>query len=433
MREFREVRKDLTGDEAAPYIGVARTLLGQVKNQMRLGGLSQLTRSIALPDGTTLVATSRFGQDTIRVIAAPTSGGFVPASQPSSIEQPSGAPEPFSTTIPWVPSHVAVGGAYNNTIGLTGIYWPTEKDAPIDVGASFGNSDIGQYLTSVTADGHTAVGWWGNVGVTYTRSGGLHDVPAPDVDNDPNGNGNSTAASISYDGGTVGVAVVGRTSLFAIDYAWHPKTGVFSQVPQMLVATQFPTETAIISGNGKVLAGRGPIAGGSYAIVVDIASGAVLKTIANGKVVALNYDGSVAVGCLNDGQPNVQAMIWTPTQTISLGVGICEGVSADGSVACGTFGSAWYATTGFIWTKSKGVLPIPGFSAAHCVSPCGTAIGGANATSPVVWDIHGNMTALALPAGSYIYAPTYGGVFGLAQRAPLALLGQGDTSITYPR
>jgi hypothetical protein len=70
MREFREVRKDLSGDEAAPYIGLARTLLGQLKNRMAQGGLAQLARTVTLPDGTTISVASRLGQDTVRIIAA---------------------------------------------------------------------------------------------------------------------------------------------------------------------------------------------------------------------------------------------------------------------------------------------------------------------------------------------------------------------------
>lgn len=80
MREYHEVRKGLNGDPAdpasseaaAPYVGVARTLLGQMKNQMRLGGLDHMTRTVNLPDGTSIQVLSSNGQDTIRITAAGT-------------------------------------------------------------------------------------------------------------------------------------------------------------------------------------------------------------------------------------------------------------------------------------------------------------------------------------------------------------------------
>jgi hypothetical protein len=80
MREYGVVRKGLTGDgadpaateAASPYIGTARTLLGQMKNRMQLGGVTHLSRTVNLPDGTTIQVTSSNGQDTIRINAAST-------------------------------------------------------------------------------------------------------------------------------------------------------------------------------------------------------------------------------------------------------------------------------------------------------------------------------------------------------------------------
>jgi len=431
MREVGEIRKTLGEDPAgsAPYIGTARTLLGVLKNQMALGGLSQGTRTVRLPNGVTITVESRFGQDAVRIVPPPGVSVHVDVQLPPGAAPI--APEPLESSVsyPWSPSHVCVGGAFNNTVGLTGIYWPTEKVAPIDVGASFGNSDIGQYLTSVTADGHFAVGWQGNNGVSYTRSGGLRDIPIPGVDNDPNGSGNSTAASVSYDGGKVGIAAVSRTGAFSLGYVWFPKTGAVQALQQISVATQFASETVVMSGNGKFAAGRGPHGAIEAAVIVDVTTGATVKVIDNAKILALDYAGTTAVGCINWGQSNSQAMIWTPQTTISLGQGQAEGISADGTVVCGTLGYQW-TSNGFIWTK-KGVIGLGALTAAHCVSPCGTTIGGANASAPVVWDIHGKPTVLALPAGSYIYRPDMHGVLGLAQRAPLAWLGQGDTTLTF--
>ncbi len=71
MREDGPVRFRFEGaaEAAQGYIGQARTLLGILKNQMRLGGLQQLSREITLSDGTRLFCQSVFGQDTIRITA----------------------------------------------------------------------------------------------------------------------------------------------------------------------------------------------------------------------------------------------------------------------------------------------------------------------------------------------------------------------------
>jgi hypothetical protein len=69
MRETGPVRKDLQGEAALPYMGLARTLLGKLKNQMRLGGLAQLSGAATLPDGVEIRVASRFGQDLVRILA----------------------------------------------------------------------------------------------------------------------------------------------------------------------------------------------------------------------------------------------------------------------------------------------------------------------------------------------------------------------------
>jgi len=88
MREFREVRKELTGDAeaAAPYIGIARKLLGALKIQMQFGKLRHLSRSYDLPDGTTISVLSSHGQDTVRIYAPPGVPAPVPQDAPIVIE-----------------------------------------------------------------------------------------------------------------------------------------------------------------------------------------------------------------------------------------------------------------------------------------------------------------------------------------------------------
>ena len=68
-REFGVARKRLSGEAAAPYLGIARTQLGILKNLMSFQELKQLSRTVELSDGTRIFVQSIFGQDTIRIDA----------------------------------------------------------------------------------------------------------------------------------------------------------------------------------------------------------------------------------------------------------------------------------------------------------------------------------------------------------------------------
>lgn len=101
MREFREVRKDTPGDAAAPYIGIARTLLGVMKNRMVLGGLPSLTSTTILPDGAQITCRSINGLDTIRIVP--------PVTAPPGVTPPHIVP-PVLPPIPGVKQLVPTQG-----------------------------------------------------------------------------------------------------------------------------------------------------------------------------------------------------------------------------------------------------------------------------------------------------------------------------------
>lgn len=70
MRETGPVSKQLDNlEKSNPYIGLARTILGQLKADMAFIGLAQGVRSRDLPDGTSIQVSSRFGQDAIAITA----------------------------------------------------------------------------------------------------------------------------------------------------------------------------------------------------------------------------------------------------------------------------------------------------------------------------------------------------------------------------
>lgn len=78
MREYGVVRKILEGDKkkSVSYMGIARKLLGQLKQRMTLTGVEQLSHKTVFPDKTVIVVSSVFGRDTVRI--------FVPFEETTS-------------------------------------------------------------------------------------------------------------------------------------------------------------------------------------------------------------------------------------------------------------------------------------------------------------------------------------------------------------
>lgn len=103
MREYREVRRRGHGnDEESQYLGLARTLLGQLKNEMSFAGLKQGVRRKQIPTGpitrvcqdgssetvngyVTIEVMSVFGQDTINII--PFAHEFKPCKEKKETEK----------------------------------------------------------------------------------------------------------------------------------------------------------------------------------------------------------------------------------------------------------------------------------------------------------------------------------------------------------
>ena len=115
MREYREVRLRLGDDPdgASPYIGFARTLLGQLKNEMTFAGLLQGVRRKRFNNGVWVEVSSIFGQDTIRITVPP---------RPESQEQ-------AGVTYVIVEQLCAAGGSWDSDYGgmAFAIRWMPEK------------------------------------------------------------------------------------------------------------------------------------------------------------------------------------------------------------------------------------------------------------------------------------------------------------------
>lgn len=101
MRDTGPIAKTLTGDQdsSVGQISVARTQLGILKNQMQLGGTTQGSRSVTLPDGTHMRVTSINGIDQVHITTAqPTAATPVVEEVPEfPIPQP---PEPPRIHVP---------------------------------------------------------------------------------------------------------------------------------------------------------------------------------------------------------------------------------------------------------------------------------------------------------------------------------------------
>lgn len=64
-------RKRINGPGGADYVGIARNLLAQLKQSMKLNNLKVLQRGIDLPGGVRVLVSSVFGDDTITIQAPP--------------------------------------------------------------------------------------------------------------------------------------------------------------------------------------------------------------------------------------------------------------------------------------------------------------------------------------------------------------------------
>lgn len=183
MRDTGPIRKDfgLEGDTeaSAAYMGVARTQLGILKNQMQFNKLLQGSRTVQLEDGTRIQVSSRFGQDTVRVLtpAAPqVSGGVLPGVPVAENVVPT-AEQP-NLTVPTSGRFMAVGIASDITT-FYAIVWHNSRefvDIGMPPGVLAGAVNINQLL-GLSRDGY-AVGTAGINGAyipyLWTKTHGYH-------------------------------------------------------------------------------------------------------------------------------------------------------------------------------------------------------------------------------------------------------------------
>ena len=120
MRDTGPIAKTLTGDqdESVGNISVARTQLGILKNGMKLGGITQGSRSVTLPDGTTMRVTSINGIDQVHISTPQPGKPALPVEVPETPYEPE-FPGPVKIHVPQpqVGGLAFYAGYWNQNIG----------------------------------------------------------------------------------------------------------------------------------------------------------------------------------------------------------------------------------------------------------------------------------------------------------------------------
>jgi hypothetical protein len=359
-REDREVRKELSGPEAAPYMGQARVLLGNMKNIMRLGGLSQLRWVKDLADGVRVTVSSVFGQDKVTIS---TSVKAVKHGEPGMRSIQSRGEAIFCAgnifLYEWSRNNglVQLSGSANKTItavsmdGTTLVGYDTPTGGSYKWTKSLGFEVIADFLAeAVSGDGSILVGSSGGNSALWTSAGGVEVI------------GSGSALGISEDGTVVaGYTTAGNS------YRWTRATGVV-EIGSFL-ATGISPDGSTIFGDDTV-----------NPVLWRASTGEVTIPLPAGVDVALpkaiSGDGSVLVGTafFSDGlgYPHEHVFKYTAVAGIEVlgaiytdpalhdsNTMVASGISYDGGIIVGQgvgmrTSSAGTSFQSFRWTQANG-------------------------------------------------------------------------------
>lgn len=361
MRETGPVRKQVSGEEAAPYIGFARTMLGAVKNQMSFSGLMQGTGTKTLPDGTMIRVQSVFGQDTIAITKPAVPAAGQPQEQRPMAEVPQEilvVPQASVPDEPVIGALFALCGSYiYNNAGFRPFVW-RRSEGIVDIGIDFG------FATAISDDGGMVVGSVNggptNDATVWTLSTGTYRIA---------GSGTS-AYSVSrdhvvvgQDGGDLALNVRSATA-----FMWSKSAGL-RLIPASAGMYGGGEVRPRISANGKFICWAGAN-GGVKACAMNVRTGTVIEapdTAAGwGYAVGVADDGTVAI--FSD-----PCYLWNcqTGQTTEVSMYQPYAISADGRVVVGIDASGY----GVTWSAASG-LQVVNNSALFGVSRDGIFVGG---------------------------------------------------------
>lgn len=322
MKAIGELRRRLSGKEAAPYMGFARSLLGTMKQQMQYANLQQLSWQKTLANGVQIVVSSIFGQDEIH-INVPTPTPILAQARTKKLLVKSKSSKldiyyltPYSKGLwQWVED-----GSLKNVIS-------DEVMKVLDL------SSNANFATGLTADASPRV-WTGGTS-TYMPK----DMPSPIDGIDYQG-----SLVISNDG-----SVIAGSSNESV-FVWHADTGVqYLGLPAGSVVSD-------ISADGKYITGNAT-GGISQAYRWSLKKG--LELIGSMTAFSISSDGNTIVGYGS----NNKSGVWTPQKGYrnfeipNAYAHFALGVSANGKYVTGSVYRAplqsGYAA--YKWSEDEGV------------------------------------------------------------------------------
>lgn len=202
MRDTGVAFKTLEGTEALPYMGLARTFLGILKNQMQFDGMQQGKWTRTLEDGTVIVVQSTMGTDKISISVpepAPTEQPAAEIETPTPEEiQPVPIKEPVH--IDGVTLTVVCGNSLtpDRAISQPWIWRPGQADVTlVDVGGLFA------FVTAISGNGQVVVGTYNDTtdvtrAFRWDAQGGFVDLG--DLGYTP---AEAIATDVSFDGSVI--------------------------------------------------------------------------------------------------------------------------------------------------------------------------------------------------------------------------------------
>lgn len=421
-KEFREVRKDLSGPAAAPYIGPAREMLGELKQSMKLNDLKILSKTVDLPNGVRVMVQSVFGQDKISILAPTVS----PEKTILPVEE---ALRPSDIVIVGRADNQAVrwvNGVIHGLGVLPGYAYSVATDVSANgrvvVGYSF-NSTTAGILKSSNIHQSQAFAWTPTTGMI-----GLGWLAAPPGQEETRFF-ESLATGVSYDG----KVIVGSDTVSVNNVDGFRWTGTsFAQLGSIDPDFEVIYVATGVNSDGDVIVGYDWYNGfQTQAFMWTPAAGTVGLGFIKGQkfnrystAYAVSGNGKVVVGygynlssTDENGSPP-QAFRWTAVDGM-IGLGplagyaesYAQGVSRDGNVIAG-YGWTGPGSEACIWTPKKGMrgigfLPNTAFSFAQSVSSDGTILVGSSYNNTVdgsdseafIWSQGQGMTGLGFLKG----------------------------------
>lgn len=386
MRDTGPIGKSIDGngdtEAAAAYMGVARTVLGLLTNDMRANGLSIGTRTANLPDGASIRVVV-VGNNKRVFISAPVAGPG--SNRGPEIQLP--LSETANPPIPLPGGVILVGESDDNSFPYNGhpVWWTnpnTINQVPFLGGTYTGG------CSAVSADGSTIVGGMqGDIGGHGFRKVGniIEDIgsigSAPDAfPTGVSGDGEAICANCRVIFGTTGY----------LPYMWRRSTGFVA----LDTAGSTSARAYCISPNGRYIGGTIFIDSNSMAAIWDNGK---LRVLVNNT--ALNVVIGVADTGRACGSADNTAVYWEPdgsqvaiSARYTTGAAACS-ITQDGTAIVGTLNAglsdsipfsrnrATQDSSSFLWTAQSGMQVLGTGSGAYAISPRGTLIGGEHVVS----------------------------------------------------